>query len=36
VRPVAFEDLIVLVFVATLILVVMEIHKAWRWRHPLS
>ena len=36
VRPVAFEDLVVLVGLAALILVVMEIHKAWRWRHPIS
>jgi magnesium-transporting ATPase (P-type) len=35
VRPIAFDDFVFLVGVASVILVVMEIHKAWRRRHPI-
>jgi magnesium-transporting ATPase (P-type) len=36
VQPVALNDLAVLAATASLIVVVMEIHKAWRRRYPLS
>jgi magnesium-transporting ATPase (P-type) len=36
VRPIALDDFVFLVGVASLIVVVMEIHKAWRRRHPLT
>jgi magnesium-transporting ATPase (P-type) len=35
VRPVAFDDFVFLVGVASVIVVVMEIHKIWRRRHPI-
>jgi magnesium-transporting ATPase (P-type) len=36
VRPIALDDFVFLVGVASVITVVMEIHKAWRRRHPLT
>jgi magnesium-transporting ATPase (P-type) len=36
VAPVALDDFVVLIGLASSILVVMELHKAWRRRHPIS
>ena len=35
VKPVAFDDFVFLVGVASVIVIVMEVHKAWRRRHPI-